>query len=259
MSCAQNRTRREFFGVTGKAIAGACSTCCLFSCGAFAEEGEHELRIWTSKSGGELEASFVKFSSGKVQLKKPNGGIVNIMMNELSAGDQGLVRELSKPRKLSATETKSSASEAAASNLGYTLEAACGLYCGACNRTLRTKTTSGCGGCKSPKGAAFKSRCPILACKKYKADKLASCGECDDYPCDTIETFFSGSPRYELREKYLNTISKNGLDAWLAEMETRWTCEKCNAPYGYGDAKCPKCERMVYTAAEELAAWKKNA
>ena len=86
---------------------------------------------------------------------------------------------------------------------------------------------------------------------------LQSCGLCKHYPCDKIKEMFNETPKYGLREKYLNTIRDKGLPAWLEEMKTRWTCKSCKTPFGYGMKTCKKCGEKVWSDAEEFEEFKK--
>ena len=88
--------------------------------------------------------------------------------------------------------------------------------------------------------------------------KLPSCGLCKRYPCDKIKAFFNETPKYGLREKYLNAVRDKGLPAWLAEMKTRWTCKKCGAAFGYCMTTCKTCGAKVWSDADEFAEFKKT-
>ncbi len=149
-----------------------------------------------------------------------------------------------------------------AASRDVSLFAACGLYCGACeslHRSMEAKQSSAiqCLGCWSnEKPPAYGEKCQVRSCCKKR--KIKTCGECDDFPCPTIQTFFTGGPRYELREKYLWQINKDGLAAWLADQKKRWTCTACGSSFAYGDKRCPECGKPVLTAEEELADFNKT-
>jgi len=142
------------------------------------------------------------------------------------------------------------------------VDAICGIYCGACpaalaSRTAKTPAEAKCLGCRSTKKIpGYAPQCEVRKCAKAK--HLQSCGLCKSYPCKKIAAFFNETPKYGLREKYLNTVRDQGLAAWLAEMKTRWTCKKCGAAFGYGMTTCKACGEKIYSDAEEFAEFKKS-
>ena len=141
------------------------------------------------------------------------------------------------------------------------VDAICGIYCGACpalmsSRAAKTSEEVKCLGCRSTKKSpGYAPKCEVRTCAQSKM--LQSCGLCQSYPCDKIKAMFNETPKYGLREKYLNAIHEKGLSAWLAEMKTRWTCKKCQTPFGYGMSACKKCGEKIYSDAEEFAEFKK--
>lgn len=142
------------------------------------------------------------------------------------------------------------------------LDATCGIYCGACpalmeSRAAKSVVEAKCLGCRSTKKTpGYAPKCEVLKCAKAK--KLRSCGLCKHYPCDKITAFFNDKPKYGLREKYLSTIRDKGLEAWLAEMKTRWACKACGAAFGYGATTCKACGAKVFSDAEEFDAFKRG-
>ena len=140
-------------------------------------------------------------------------------------------------------------------------DAICGIYCGACPALLAAKEAKTpadvkCLGCRSTKKTpGYAPKCEVRKCAKAK--QLQSCGLCKQYPCDKITAFFNETPKYGLREKYLNTVRDKGLTAWLDEMKARWTCKKCGAPFGYGMKACKQCGEKVWSDAEEFADFKR--
>lgn len=145
------------------------------------------------------------------------------------------------------------------------LDAICGIYCGACpallaSRAAKSPAEAKCLGCRSKKKSpSYASKCDVRACAKAK--NVDSCGLCKHYPCKKIAAFFNETPKYGLREKYLNAVRDKGLSAWRDEMKTRWTCKKCGAAFGYGMTTCKSCGEKVWSDAEEFAEFKahKNA
>lgn len=144
---------------------------------------------------------------------------------------------------------------------GACVDAICGIYCGACPALLSSSAAKSsaevkCLGCRSTKKPpSYAPKCEVLKCAKSK--QLQSCGLCKHYPCTKIKAFFNETPKYGLREKYLNTVRDKGLTAWLDEMKARWTCKKCGAPFGYGMTTCKKCGAKVWSDAEEFAEFKR--
>lgn len=149
----------------------------------------------------------------------------------------------------------------AATGADACVDAICGIYCGACpalmsSKGAKTSADVKCLGCRSVKKTpGYAPKCEVRKCAQAK--KLQSCGLCKSYPCDKIKAFFNETPKYGLREKYLNAVRDKGLPAWLAEMKTRWTCKKCQAPFGYGMTACKKCGEKIWSDAEEFAEFKK--
>ena len=150
----------------------------------------------------------------------------------------------------------------AATGADACVDAICGIYCGACpalmaSKDAKTAAEVKCLGCRSTKKIpGYAPKCDVRKCAKSKM--LQSCGLCKSYPCDKIKAFFNETPKYGLREKYLNTVRDKGLPSWLEEMKTRWTCKTCGAAFGYGDKACRKCGGKIYTDAEEFAEFKKT-
>lgn len=141
------------------------------------------------------------------------------------------------------------------------LDAICGIYCGACSalmesRDAKSAAEAKCLGCRSTKKTpGYAPQCNVRKCAKAK--KLDSCGLCKHYSCTKIRAFFNDTPKYGLREKYLNTIRDKGLPAWLEEMKERWTCKECGAAFGYGMKTCKSCGKKVWSDAEEFEEFKK--
>jgi hypothetical protein len=142
------------------------------------------------------------------------------------------------------------------------VDAICGIYCGACPALLSSKDAKTanevkCLGCRSTKKSpGYAPKCEARKCAKAKL--LQSCGLCKSYPCDKIAAMFNETPKYGLREKYLNAVRDKGMPAWLAEMKTRWACKKCGTAFGYGMTACKKCGEKVWSDAEEFAEFKKS-
>ncbi len=62
--------------------------------GVIADEGK--IRTWKDATGGfSVEAEFVDFADGKVRLKKSDGDVISVGLDQLSEADQEYVRSLS--------------------------------------------------------------------------------------------------------------------------------------------------------------------
>src|SRR5438093_4430277 len=71
---------------------------CLFCLAAAADE----VRTWTKAQGGTIQAQFIREVDGDVVFLQ-NGKLVHIPFDQLSEGDQKLIRELEKDKKVEDT------------------------------------------------------------------------------------------------------------------------------------------------------------
>ena len=139
----------------------------------------------------------------------------------------------------------------------------CGIYCGACTLALNgQKATDAaeikCLGCKSKKTADHCTKCDIKRCAKEK--NVEVCSDCKEYPCDQLKAFHHNGSDYRLVAAHsLETIHEVGVQKWLTQQKTRWTCHKCKAHFGFQDKVCPRCGGKIFTCAEEAAKLKKDA
>ena len=127
----------------------------------------------------------------------------------------------------------------------FILDGYCGLYCGACPDLLDTKdgkAKNPCCGCKSAvNNREWCAICNLKACAKEK--HLDHCRQCDEYPCDDLQTFFY-DPKYPYHKEavdYLSTIEKEGKDVWLEKMKERWSCRKCGQAATWWKQSCTVC------------------
>lgn len=141
----------------------------------------------------------------------------------------------------------------------------CGLYCGAC--PIRAATVKGeveakaaewglaaekivCQGCKSKVNAKLSADCVMRLCARDHG--LDFCGECDEYPCGTIQNFESdGYPHHTVIATNLEAIYNRGVDAWLAEQKERWSCKACGTPFTWYEDRCSSCGAELYGACAE--------
>lgn len=64
------------------------------------------MRVWTSRSGATLEASFVESKYGKALLKREDGSSMSISLRNLSAADQAFIKKLKAKKKGTGSITK---------------------------------------------------------------------------------------------------------------------------------------------------------
>jgi hypothetical protein len=141
----------------------------------------------------------------------------------------------------------------------------CGLYCGACpilkanvEGTVVTKAEEWelpaadlvCNGCKSKINAGLSADCVMRLCAQDHG--LESCGDCDDFPCGTIQTFErDGYPHHTLVIANQRAICMYGVDAWLEKQKERWSCPKCGEGFTWYEEECAKCGAELYDACAE--------
>ncbi len=133
----------------------------------------------------------------------------------------------------------------------------CGLYCGLCDSHVRLPQRAAAlkeslAVAESPvpkpvqqflqtlahppedkhcRGGRCGARCAIKKCAIAKG--LTCCAECDDFPCQRIQTLASSEST--LIHDGLR-LRKIGLDAWIDEMEQRKARGFC-----YADVRCLPC------------------
>ncbi|MCF8380998.1 MAG: DUF3795 domain-containing protein [Bacteroidales bacterium] len=128
------------------------------------------------------------------------------------------------------------------------LIAACGMNCGLCIGYLREKKP--CGGCFSkvdenkPK---YCRSCSIVNCELLAKTESGFCYDCEKYPCTRLKQL---DKRY--RTKYgmsmienLNFIKNNGIEKFLLNEETRWTCRKCGKGLSVHRDFCLNCGEKI--------------
>jgi hypothetical protein len=89
----------------------------------------------------------------------------------------------------------------------------CGIYCGRCKNY---KKNANCQGCRNEKSLV--NDCPTRACAIGKG--LLHCGECGEFPCATLEEFYSdGVPHHVTALENMRRIVEIGPERWLLEQE----------------------------------------
>lgn len=152
------------------------------------------------------------------------------------------------------------------------LMAPCGLYCGTCgvylsHRDGNTKfrdilarlyrsapEETKCLGCMQDDPPeclySFCSHCRIRECVRAKG--YYSCHQCDDWPCDRIESFplpvgrrvmQRAIPRW--RDLVAEHGDKEGSLAWARGEGERYHCPDCGHPLFRGATRCRGCKRDV--------------
>jgi len=140
----------------------------------------------------------------------------------------------------------------------------CGLYCGACEVLIANKNGEveklakawnmkpkelRCHGCKTETTASFCATCDV---KKCAENKVEFCFQCNEYPCARLVEFKNDKyPHHSVVLKNLNSIRDKGINKWLEEQETRWSCPGCGTKFSWYDKVCKKCGEKLYSCEDE--------
>jgi hypothetical protein len=138
----------------------------------------------------------------------------------------------------------------------------CGIYCDACSvrRFGETGRADGfvsclgnvpadkiaCSGCRSASPYAGCQACPLRDCATAKG--VSRCLDCAEYPCPSYLMWQkAGALLPHVREARLSleTIRRDGLDAWLAAQRVRWSCPSCGSPLSWYARECGACGGAV--------------
>lgn len=121
--------------------------------------------------------------------------------------------------------------------------APCSINCGVCRSFLRNKNRwHGCRNDSGKKSNASKN-CSVRCCDDLSGHDYLFCFSCIKYPCPKL--LFLDS-RYQKRYKLsvvanLERIRFAGLDAFLAEEDSKWRCPKCGSHLCMHKPECIKC------------------
>ncbi len=128
------------------------------------------------------------------------------------------------------------------------LIAACGMNCGICIGYLRDKKP--CRGCfkKDDENKPKQCRsCSIANCESLAKTDSGFCYDCEKYPCTRLKNL---DKRY--RTKYrmsmlenLDSIQKHGLEKFLENEESRWSCKECGTGLCVHRNFCLNC-KVIY-------------
>jgi hypothetical protein len=148
----------------------------------------------------------------------------------------------------------------------------CGIYCGACSITLRgttghadafaaclgavPKQDLACDGCKSDAVYAGCRTCRVRPCAQERG--VTHCADCADYPCTLYRGWQSLAKvlgHVTEAPRSLESICRDGVDAWLAAQKRRWSCPDCGAPISWYARACHQCGRKLSSKAYALSGW----
>jgi len=151
------------------------------------------------------------------------------------------------------------------------LMAPCGLFCGACGVYIATRDgneklknimaiTYGatpdetvCLGCMQPdtskKLFGFCAECSLRDCAKSKS--YYSCHQCDEFPCEKIESFPFGPGRRIMKDaipKWRTKVAEYGDEKgsieWARQECERYRCT-CGEPHLRGQVTCNACRKTL--------------
>jgi hypothetical protein len=127
--------------------------------------------------------------------------------------------------------------------LHSSLIAPCGMNCGVCIAHLRErKPCHGCNGLDTFKPAHC-VQCSIKKCADLQETASGFCVECSKFPCPRLKHL---DKRY--RTKYgmsmienLETIKALGMNAFIKQEKSHWTCANCGATLCTHREVCLSC------------------
>ncbi len=127
--------------------------------------------------------------------------------------------------------------------------APCGLDCSLCKRALAAEDP--CPGCHGPnenKPEFCAKKCGIILCRKRKENGYAYCDECPDYPCADVQEkedrYTSKYPLYESPVKNLRAIREDGMEKFLENERSQWTCGECGHVVSVHTGICSGCGKQ---------------
>lgn len=124
--------------------------------------------------------------------------------------------------------------------LSPALIAPCGMNCGLCIGYLREKNR--CPGCRTEDAAGLRpscARCRIRQCEDRTGDY---CYDCAEYPCARLKRLDKRYVKYRMSMlDNLHVIRERGIDEFIEQEKTRWTCPHCGAILCVHRNRCLRC------------------
>lgn len=125
----------------------------------------------------------------------------------------------------------------------------CGVFCGACPSF--EKTCLGCASESQSQQRISKWNCKIRKCC-YEEKGLDFCGDCAEFPCDTVNKKLIHSHPEDVRFKYRHDVPENlrklkelGREAYLEYQKQRWSCPSCSGRVVFYTYACVECGKHV--------------
>jgi hypothetical protein len=138
------------------------------------------------------------------------------------------------------------------------LIAPCGMNCGICIAFLRERNP--CPGCRmiDTKTAKTRLHCIVRDCNILKDNNWMHCSDrCNEYPCKRLKSL---DKRY--RTKYhmsmlenLAMIKNQGMNAFLAGQERKWTCPTCGSTICCHNGLCYNCQYDEVKVRKSRLGW----
>ncbi|MDK2879301.1 MAG: hypothetical protein PWR06_2017 [Thermoanaerobacteraceae bacterium] len=151
--------------------------------------------------------------------------------------------------------------------MSFRFDSFCGLYCGACDTLIanmenkvnelaknlgRTSEDVTCHGCKTTVNSVHCRKCELKRCAKDR--KIEFCCECPEYPCQRLIDFRHDKySHHSVVIKNLDFIKKHGVEYWLREQKSRWSCPECGLNFSWYSEKCGNCGSKLFNCIDEEA------
>ena len=142
------------------------------------------------------------------------------------------------------------------------LIAPCGMNCGICSSYLASKNDIRAKGVKLPycKGCRPRNKqCSFIKkkCAKLLNQKVASCYECEDFPCNNLKQL---EKRYVTLYRVsvvdnLTFIKAHGLDMFLENEKKKWQCPDCGGVICCHNGICYSCGLEKLKMKKKVYRW----
>ncbi|HNX15401.1 MAG TPA: DUF3795 domain-containing protein [Oscillospiraceae bacterium] len=127
--------------------------------------------------------------------------------------------------------------------MSITVIAPCGLICDLCSAFQRQKNR--CPGCTAEGIKPLScSKCIIVNCPEKNGDPTELCNLCSKYPCKRLKALnkrYSTNYGESLFENF-RQIELLGLDHFITEAETFWSCPGCGELLSVHHPQCTRCK-----------------